>query len=132
MTPEQITQERKGTRLTVIHCDGALASLKQALERLPNGKKKQQSMLNWIDFALKRIANGDRLSNHNFPREGVIAGSNGKHFYGMKKIPIRGYFWHSSKRKATVYVSHYVYKDYDKLDKVDEDKVSANYRKVEV
>ncbi|MBA3980991.1 MAG: hypothetical protein C0462_10370 [Alcanivorax sp.] len=75
------------------------------------------------------------MSQGHFPREGELPRRPGQHgaryFYALKRIPIRGYCWESEAKPGTWFISHYVYKDYDKLADQDVQKVANNWRRIE-
>lgn len=123
-----------GEQFEIHHCDGALRSLKLALEHVQKNKRK--SWLRGIKMQFERLADGHRLSKENFPKEGILPRRTGqqtdKHFRAIKKVPVRGYVWKSERFPNRYYVSHYVYKDYRKLKQKDTDLVADNWRLVEL
>ena len=123
----------EGTEYDVYLCDGAAKSRKDALKKVsPAGKKKTLDI--GIYLQIKRFANGDTLHSDHFCSEGNLPshGGNTKKFYEFKRKPLRAYCWFSDKHeKKTVYISHFVYKDWQKLDARDTEKVINNWRKVE-
>lgn len=123
----KIRQTYTGTKFIVTHCDDAIDSFYDALSSVESKKAKVMEMQ--ITLQLKRLASGLAMSRDSFASEGELP--NGKKFYALKRIPIRGYLWQSSKLRLTYYVSHYKYKDHQKLRQKDINKVHANWRKVE-
>lgn len=119
----------QGERLTVVHCEGALESFENAINSV-NPPKRRTGMAMWMVRQIEQLANKGRLSGDNYPLEGNLPKNGGK-FRALKKIPIRGYCWHSKKHPHTVFISHYIYKAKDKLDPKDTDRVVANWRKIE-
>ena len=79
---------------------------------------------------IERLADGRPMSKENFPSEGQLPSSAGK-FHAFKKLPIRAYCWLSQKYPNTYFISHYIYKDQQKLDKRDTNRVHANWREKE-
>lgn len=112
-----------GSHCKIVHCDGARASLDAALQRIP--ADQHDSKRRSLQHQVERLANGQRLSAENFVPEGELP--NGKRFQALKKIPIRAYLW----RQGDVwYISHYVYKDQEKLSRRDVDLVRRNWKEV--
>lgn len=76
------------------------------------------------------------MSKENFPQEGVLPKqknqSIAKKFNALKRIPIRGYCWLSGIHSNTYFISHYVYKNYDKLKEKDTAIVGKNWIRIEV
>lgn len=122
-----------GEQFEIHHCDGALRSLELALEHVQKGKRK--SWLRGIKMQFERLANGDRLSDQHFPKEGRLPRRVGqqtdKHFRAIKRVPVRGYVWKSERFPNRYYVSHYVYKDYNRLKPKDSELVAKNWRLIE-
>ena len=118
----------------MIHCDGALDSFQDALKRVsPSGKQK--SLRNQMIAQIQRLADGDEMSQQHFRREGQLPNLMGQHgtnyFYALKRIPIRGYCWKSSKLKNTYFISHYIFKNFNDLHSSDTEIVINNWRKIE-
>ena len=82
---------------------------------------------------IQRLADGGRMSGENFVKEGKLPSQNGKskHFYALKRIPIRGYCWLSEKHPNTYFISHYMFKKAQKLKERDITIVSGNWRRIE-
>ncbi len=117
-----------GSVANLVHCDKALQSWLKALESVKANEKK--GFVRKIEHQINRLLSGQRMSEENFPREGKLP--DGSYFHALKKIPIRGYCWLSPNRKGTYYMSHYVYKNYQKLKAKDTEKVCFNWNKIEV
>lgn len=118
-------------RLVIKECLDAQKTLEQALQSVPKGQRAKY--IRQLDLLKERLANGERLSNENFPKEAVIpTSSNSQYFYAFKKIPIRAYCWFSKIRPRTVFISHYSYKDQKKLRQADIDIVGNNFYRIEV
>ena len=126
---EKLKDKHVGTHFTVEHCDKALESFEDALVSVSPHKKKK-TVTNAIIQLIDRLANGKRMSKENFPQEGNLPQGKGK-FNAFKKIPVRAYCWLSTKHPNTYFISHYTYKDKQKLDKRDIDKVHVNWNSKE-
>lgn len=126
-------QAYQGTRYRVVHCEGALKSFQKAIRHVKAGKARP--LTRHVVLQIERLADGLEMSKANFPQEGVLPKANGqhhtKHFFALKRVPIRGYCWLSERVPNTWFISHYVYKDYEKLDPADTEKVGRNWRRVE-
>ena len=122
-----------GSKFTVTHCKGALDSYIEALSHVD--ARKHKTFTNAVVLQIARLADGHRMSIKSFPQEGELPKRKGqkkaKRFNALKKIPIRGYCWLSDKHKDTYFISHYVYKNYDKLKERDTNQVGANWRRIE-
>jgi len=123
---KELNNKYKGSRFTVEHCDGAIKSFEEALVSVTPHNKKN-SVKRAIIQLIARLADGKPMSKENFPQEGNLPKSSGK-FNAFKKLPIRAYCWLSKKHPNTYFISHYTYKDKQKLDKRDTDRVHANWR----
>lgn len=134
MKDDNIMDRYKGSRFTVIHCKGALESYEEALKSVEAAKRSKFTM-NMI-IQIQRLADGHRMSKENFPQEGDLpkrkGQSHAKKFNALKRIPIRGYCWLSERYANTYFISHYVFKDYDRLKDSDTRKVGDNWRRIEV
>ncbi len=124
--------EISGTQLTVKHCIGAWESFIEALESIPVAKRERVKIQ--LDLLVKRLSNGERLSVENFPQEGNLPSLNGKpakRFYSFKKIPVRAYGWYSETIAGTFFISHYIFKNSQKLSVSDTNKVQRNWTRIE-
>lgn len=122
-----------GTKLTIVHCEGAWKSFEDAL--LSMKAAKHPSVKASMDKLVKRLADGGRLSRETFPPEGLLPclkGKKAKKFYAFKKIPIRAYGWYSERIPSVYFISHYVYKNWDKLSEADTAIVHGNWTRIEV
>ncbi|KAA0875941.1 hypothetical protein E1H14_03430 [Nitrincola tapanii] len=85
---------------------------------------------------IQRLADGHRVSRENFPKEGELPkkrnGKSAGYFFAFKRMPIRGYCWQSECHPDTWFISHYVFKDYQKLKAKDVDRVAHNWIRIEV
>lgn len=128
-----VAREYIGRRFRVVHCDGALDSYWESLRSVD--ARRAKSFTRNIIAQIKRLADGQPMSKGSFPKEGELPKLRGqqraKHFYALKRIPLRGYCWHSKTKPDTYFISHYVYKDYDGLANRDSQKVGNNWRRIE-
>lgn len=134
MTVEKPKGSFKGKKFTVTHCKGALDSYLEAVSRVE--ARKRPKFARGIMMQIQRLADGHRMSRENFPVEGDLPalpgkGSAGK-FSALKKIPLRAYCWRSKVRANEYFISHYTYKDYDKLQESDTKRVGDNWKRIEV
>lgn len=123
----------KGECYRIVHCNGALKSLGVTLKSIKPAKK-QRSMMISLQLQLERLASGKRTPDLSVRKEGLLPSFNGKppkNFWAIKKIPIRGYYWESERHDMTYFISHYIYKDFDKLDDTDSQKVRNNWDRIE-
>ena len=129
----ELEKSHKGSKFTIVHCEGAIESFNNALRSVES--RKQLKFRNAMIMQLTRLADSQRMSRENFPPEGELpkrAGqSRAKKFNALKRIPLRGYCWLSEKHPNTYFVSHYVHKDYDKLKEQDSKKVRSNWKRIE-
>lgn len=107
----------------VIHCDGALKSLDEALNSVTDSKKLSLEL--GLKALIIRRARGERLSENTFVKEASI--TNNLNFYAIKKLPIRVYLWTEN---GTIYISHYIKKDKKKLNSKDIERVRRNRAKL--
>ncbi|PXV53400.1 hypothetical protein [Aeromonas veronii] len=132
--PHGLKKTYQGVVSKVVHCEGSFESLSIALARVM--KQKRASLMRMIILQIERLASGERMSKENFPPEGdlpnQIGQSRRRSFYALKKLPIRAYCWHSDTKPKTWYISHYIYKDKDKLDTKDTKIVHKNWQRIEV
>jgi hypothetical protein len=122
-----------GRAFTIVHCRGALESFEKAISGLP--KRKRESFTRGMILQINRLANGERMSKDNFPREGLLPGDEHhgkKHFFALKRIPVRGYCWKSTQQPNTWFISHYILKKKDKLADSDTQKVCNNWHRIEI
>lgn len=123
----------EGTAYKVVHCSGALESLERAL--LGVEARKREKMKFALALQIERLANGQSMSNENFPEEGdlpfsQLTGRRAK-FRALKRLPVRGYCWLSDKHQNTWFLSHYIKKDFNKLHDSDIQRVHHNWRALE-
>lgn len=133
MAENEIEEIYIGQKFTVVHCLGAIESFEKALGHVK--AKEAKTFRRSIPQQIKRLADGHRLSKENFPQEGDLpkkAGrTNAKKFSALKRKPLRGYCWMSEVNQNVYYISHYVFKNYDKLKESDTAIVGANWRRIE-
>lgn len=88
----------------------------QSRDEVQGGGQCIESFTAWAPGKLPNNANGE--------------GSG--HFHALKRIPIRGYCWRSERHENTWFVSHYVFKNYQKLKAKDTDRLGKNWTRIEV
>lgn len=129
----EFQKEYRGEKCTVRHCVGAIDSFNEVVSKsFPT--KKAASMKRALIGLIKRLAAGHRMSKQDFPIEGSLPKRPGKKtgdFYAFKKIPVRAYVWKSDRLPSFYYISHYVYKDYEKLADADTNRVGENWTRIE-
>lgn len=134
MTETNLKKQYAGHKFTVIHCEGAIKSFQSALASVD--ARKHKAFIRGLIQQITRLANGERMSQENFPKEGVLPNKPGqsgtKNFKALKRIPIRGYCWLSETQENTYFISHYIAKKRGKLDPADTKRVGANWRRIEV
>lgn len=122
----------QGQKIRIVHCAGALESFYSALESVK--QNKIGSLKRQMKSQVEKLADTGRLSNQHFPVEGRLPGAPGRpprNYKALKRIPIRGYCWHSERYPGTIFISHYVSKDYEKLKKKDTQIVGNNWTRIE-
>jgi hypothetical protein len=120
-----------GKKFRVVHCLGAADSFKSAILKVKGTKSSK--FTNIMIHQIDRLADGHKMTKENFPKEGKLPskGGNSKNFNALKKIPIRGYCWLSDRYPNTYFISHYIYKDFDKLSDTDTKRVCNNWKRIE-
>lgn len=130
----EFKDEITGSAFRVVHCEGARESFEQALKRVE--ARKHGSFRRGMVQQIQRLADGHRMSGENFPIEGELPkklnGESAGHFRALKRIPVRGYCWRSECCENTWFISHYVYKDYQKLKARDTERLGKNWIRIEV
>ena len=131
MSENKLKEVHKGSRLTVIHCKGALKSFRELLSK--TGTPKYEKI---ILLQINSIIDGHRLSKQNFRQESELPAHPKnhvkKHFYAFKKIPIRAYGWYSETKPGVFFISHYIHKKRDELADSDKKIVKNNWERIEV
>lgn len=131
---EETVIEYHGAKFRVVHCRGAMDSFDAALKHCQKGKAN--SLRRGMEQQIARLADGHRMSKENFPSEGDLPKLSGhtsaKKFNALKRKPIRGYCWLSEKYLNTYFISHYIYKNFQKLNSKDTDRVASNWKRIEV
>jgi len=133
MTNSELQERHVGRKFTVRHCEGAIDSFAKAVSGVPKGQRDKYQR--WMLLQIKRLADGERISNDSFPWEGELPGLAGrpkKKFRALKKIPVRGYCWKSERHENVYYISHYIHKKKNSLDSNDTTKVGNNWTRIEV
>lgn len=118
---------------TVIHCKGAISSLKVAIKSVTPANK-QKKMLMSLRLQIERLSACKRSAEPSVRKEGELPSYNGKpkkNFWAIKKIPIRGYYWESERVNKTFFISHYIFKNFDDLHDSDTQKVCNNWDRIE-
>jgi len=130
----QSRDEVQGAVYRVVHCLGARESFEEALRHVE--ARKQGSFRRGMVQQIQRLADGHPMTRENFPKEGKLPnnanGEGSGHFHALKRIPIRGYCWRSERHENTWFVSHYVFKNYQKLKAKDTDRLGKNWTRIEV
>lgn len=128
-----INSKYEGAENTVVHCEGALESFWLTLSKVDT--RKRRALTRGMILQIERLASGQRMSREHFTPEGTLPGTKGgttpQKFYALKRIPIRGYCWKSHKYEKTWFISHYIFKDYQKLKEKDVKKVHEKWYKIE-
>lgn len=130
--------DHQGKKLTIRYCesppDGAdLAtweppSWSAALQNLP--EKKRDGVRAKMLARRNYLADGGQLrSPDHWNTEAVLP--DGKHFYAIKIGDLRAYGWFSSRHPGVFYISHFAYKQGQKLKAEDTGRVIANWRLIE-
>lgn len=125
-----IKRDTSNSQLEIRHCKKAIESFEEALEHVVPHKKRKRYRT-WMLLAMDRLCRNEPLPKAEFCSEGNLPGNAGK-FYAFKHIPVRAYCWYSKRFDSVMYISHYIYKDFEKLDKADIKRVHANYNRIEV
>jgi hypothetical protein len=110
------------TRLSVWSAEGARRSLEEALAHV--SARERVSLRARLAALIER-----RLDNHPMPpsswvREGGLPHGSGS-FYAIRKLPLRCYCWVED---GTLCISHYIYKNRQKLDATDARQVEESWR----
>ncbi|MTI12129.1 hypothetical protein [Sansalvadorimonas verongulae] len=119
----------RGSRYTVLYCEGAKDTYESALGHIPKGR--QSSIKARLRALLKRLSDGNRLSQDNFPQEANLPGKGNGRFRALKKIPIRVYMWLSKRYPSIYFISHCIFKNKNELAEADKKIVCNNWRKLE-
>jgi len=129
-----IRDEIAGKAYRIVHCKGAKEALEEALMHVE--AKKRATFRRGMAQQIQRLADGHRMSSENFPKEGELPkktnGESAGHFHAFKRIPVRGYCWRSKRLENTWFISHYVYKDHQKLKARDTERLGKNWTRIEV
>lgn len=127
---ENLADHYVGRVFVIWHCRGALKSYYNALESVEANKRGKFTRS--LIYQIERLANGEKISPIHFPKEDKLpARSDGESFYALKRIPLRGYCWLSQRHSNTYFISHYINKRKDKLDRNDTKKVHNNWYRIE-
>lgn len=122
-----------GTKLIIEYVDGAEESWDEMLRTLAVNISKEDARKKLTARLIARImqlANGGQLrSPDHWNKEGNLP--DGKFFYAIKANHLRAYGWYSSKHKGTFFISHFIYKDQQKLAAADTGRVCNNWHDIE-
>ncbi|USE34104.1 hypothetical protein [Endozoicomonas sp. SCSIO W0465] len=119
----------EGIHCTIVFCKGAKESLDEVLAKHAPQPMKSKKLKAQMWSLLARLADGHRMTKENFPTEGDLP--DGSKFHAIKKIPLRAYLWRSKKYSGKYFISHFIYKDFQKLKPKDTTKVCNNWREIE-
>lgn len=129
--PNNLPNVVKGRMRTIRHCedDPETGSWNTAASRIRNESRKDSCKAQMLT-RMRRFANHGQLRSPDiFRKEGDLP--NGKHFYAIKAGNIRAYGWFSRRHDSVFFISHYAYKNRDKLSQSDKSKVISNWRRFE-
>lgn len=116
------------SKLEIRDCEGAEDSLREALKRVkPDRQTKALAATKALRDQLSQ--HGSLRSPDKWNKEGDLP--DGKKFYALKTTKaysLRGYGFFAG--KGEFWISHWVYKDFQKLKQQDIDRVHENWRKV--
>jgi hypothetical protein len=127
-----VATEWEGEAYALKHCDKADKSYDKEIQHVAP-TRKQERFQTFFRKTYERVTTGQRLSSDSVAREAAIKGTAGlsskgdMNFYAFKKLPMRSYFWYSPYREKLIFVSHYKFKNYTKLDSTDTEKVKNNF-----
>lgn len=116
-----------GSKYEIRFCDGALESFKESLTHVTQavGVKLAARIYSLLNI----LSDGEFVANKTHVKEGMLPDKT--YFYAIKKIPIRCYYWRSKSNTDVIFVSHFICKDQEKLNKKDTKRVTANWRNYE-
>lgn len=119
-----------GSQCAVRGCHGSDASLKEALESVPDAKSSRIAAAK-IMSSLKLLSEGVQLRSPDRMRsEGDLPGNAGNFYavrYVGRSINLRAYIFLCD---GDWWVSHFLNKKADKLSKLDIERVEQNYRSI--
>lgn len=127
-----VAKHWKGSAYDLTHCSKADKSYDKEIQHVAP-TRKQERFQTFFQKTYERITNGKRLSSETVAKEATIKGTSGLackgdlSFYAFKKLPMRSYFWYSPYQEKLIFVSHYKFKNYQKLDSADTEKVRNNF-----
>ena len=122
-----------GSKLTVKQSQDkvdAAVNLNNVLKRLTSAKTALAVKVKLFTM-LERLANYGKLRMpKQFNKEAKL--NNNKNFYAVKPHKnIRAYGWFSNKEPGVFFISHYKYKNKQKLDSIDTRRVKSAWRGIE-
>lgn len=127
-----VAREWSGKAYALKHCDKADKSYDKEIQHVAP-TRKQEKFETFFKKTYDRVIKGQRLSSSTVAKEAAIKGTSGlssngdMSFYAFKKLPMRSYFWYSPFRDKLIFVSHYKFKNYQKLESADTEKVRNNF-----
>ena len=119
------------SRMTIRWCLNARKSLIDSLSH-HRSRVERDKTRDKIETILERLESGEPLPSSWTNVEEVIPSHGSKRFYAVVAGDQRLYYWGSTKFTGVIYVSHAVFKNYQKLKRSDVDRVDANYREIEM
>jgi hypothetical protein len=136
-SPKNVVSDWSGSKYLMSHCcdKAAQSSYDEAMKHVQS--KKQRSIENSFRTMYDRFVNNLRISRDSLAKEAALKGTGGVtggkdlHFYAFRKFPIRSYFWYSPSAEGKVWISHYKFKNQQKLDPADTKRVRENFREIE-
>lgn len=122
-------KEYKGSRFTIRYCEGAKESYDAAIAHVPEDRREACT----AQFVVRRqrLASGAQMrSPDHFNTEASLP--DGKPFYAIKTTHgLRAYGWWCSRERGVFHISHFIFKNRQKLDSADTDRVCSNWRLIE-
>lgn len=119
----------KGDYYQIYICAGGHESLRLAVSKVAPTAKRTK-IVRWLYRDIEALANhgSTGLPLGSLATEAQLP--SGSHFYALKRAPIRAYFWKSDTPR-NLYISHFAYKDQQKLKAKDKNKLIKNWKRVE-
>lgn len=120
----------QGLKLRIEFCNGCDTSLDQALAGFGQVKHRAQAKAK-IRVLLEQLADTGKLKTPKaFNTEAPLPDSAG-HFYAVKHHELHAYGWYSQAHPGTFFVSHFTYKNWNKLRDADTDRVHRHWHSKE-
>jgi len=126
-----MTQTIKGVLLEIRFAeDDPESNFKEALDRWRANPDQQKRLIARMYAQLQQLVDTRQLrSPDKWNTEGFLP--NDKHYYAVKMQKIRAYGWYSSKFRGTFYISHFAFKQGEKLHNDDHNRVTRNWHRIE-